>query len=103
MIVVVLVLMKWTFNAFPTPDSEAGNRAYVQGVVNEPPPEPRLQVRAPEDLKKMREEEDAVLSSYGWVDRQNGVVHIPVERAMELLVQRGSRPQAGNPPKPPGK
>jgi hypothetical protein len=29
------------------------------------------------------------LNSYGWVDEQSGVAHIPIERAMELTVQRG--------------
>lgn len=29
------------------------------------------------------------LNSYGWVDRRNGVVRIPVDRAMDLILQRG--------------
>jgi hypothetical protein len=29
------------------------------------------------------------LNSYGWMDRSNGIVHIPIARAMELLLQRG--------------
>src|SRR5271157_2762702 len=29
------------------------------------------------------------LNSYGWVDENAGVAHIPIERAMELMVQRG--------------
>jgi hypothetical protein len=29
------------------------------------------------------------LNSYGWVDEKAGVAHIPIERAMELMVQRG--------------
>jgi hypothetical protein len=29
------------------------------------------------------------LNSYGWVDQQAGVAHIPIEHAMDLLVQRG--------------
>jgi hypothetical protein len=29
------------------------------------------------------------LNSYGWVDETAGVAHIPIERAMELTVQRG--------------
>src|SRR5271169_1802806 len=29
------------------------------------------------------------LNTYGWVDEQAGVAHIPIERAMELTVQRG--------------
>jgi hypothetical protein len=29
------------------------------------------------------------LNSYGWVDREGGMAHIPIERAMQLIVQRG--------------
>ena len=29
------------------------------------------------------------LGSAGWVDRDAGVVHIPIEQAMDLVVQRG--------------
>jgi hypothetical protein len=29
------------------------------------------------------------LNSYGWVDQQAGVVHIPIERAIDLIVERG--------------
>ena len=29
------------------------------------------------------------LNSYGWVDRSNGIVRIPIDRAMDLLAQRG--------------
>lgn len=29
------------------------------------------------------------LNSYAWIDRSNGIVQIPIERAMELLAQRG--------------
>jgi hypothetical protein len=34
------------------------------------------------DLIKMRKSEDAVLHTYGWVDKQKGVVRIPIEEAM---------------------
>jgi hypothetical protein len=29
------------------------------------------------------------LNSYGWVNQQSGVAHIPIKRAMDLVVQRG--------------
>ena len=38
-----------------------------------------------DDLKKQNE----VLSSYDWVDQKNDVVRIPIDRAMDLLAQRG--------------
>ena len=52
-------------------------------------PEPRLQPDAAEDLVKYREAEQRHLNSYGWVDQNAGVVHIPIERAKELTLQRG--------------
>ena len=62
------------------------------------PPEPRLQVNPREDLDDLRRQEDQILNSYGWVDKNTGVVRIPIEEAMKLTVQRGlpSRPQAND-------
>jgi hypothetical protein len=33
--------------------------------------------------------QDERLNSYGWIDRSNGIVQIPIQRAMDLLAQRG--------------
>ena len=33
--------------------------------------------------------ENEKLNGYGWIDKQNGVVHIPIERAMKQLVKNG--------------
>jgi hypothetical protein len=58
------------------------------------PPEPRLQTDPRDDLANMRQAEDRVLDSYGWVDRTAGIVRIPIEQAMKLTLERGlpSRP-----------
>ena len=53
-------------------------------------PGPRLQVDANKDLRQMRAGEEAVLDSYGWVDKSSGNVRIPIERAMEILAKKGS-------------
>jgi hypothetical protein len=53
------------------------------------PPEPRLQADPVADLRRQRAEEDAVLREYAWVDRSRGVIRLPIERAMTLLLQRG--------------
>jgi hypothetical protein len=55
----------------------------------QPPLGPALQVRPQHDLASFRADEDALLQSYGWVDRKNDVVRIPIDRAMGLVVQRG--------------
>jgi hypothetical protein len=40
------------------------------------------------------------LGSWGWADREQGILHMPIERAMELTVE-GVRPPPGPPPAPP--
>ena len=53
------------------------------------PPEPRLQTNPRQDLADLRAREDELLGSYGWVDRNAGVVRIPIEAAMKLTLERG--------------
>jgi len=38
-------------------------------------------------MKEMRAAQEAVLHSYGWVDRNAGIVRIPVEQAMQKLLE----------------
>jgi hypothetical protein len=40
------------------------------------------------DLQEMRAGEDRVLKHYGWVDKQHGIVHIPIDQAIELTAAR---------------
>ena len=53
------------------------------------PPQPRLQSHPREDMNQLRRREDAILGSYGWVDKTGGVARIPIDEAMKLTVQRG--------------
>jgi hypothetical protein len=53
------------------------------------PPPPRLQAAPQADLQALRASEDAILNSYGWVDKAGGIVRIPIERAMQLVVEQG--------------
>jgi hypothetical protein len=53
------------------------------------PPAPRLQTDAPVDLQRFRNDQEHLLQTYGWVNSQAGVVRIPVERAIDLLLQKG--------------
>lgn len=52
-------------------------------------PQPRLQVVPTADLAVSKEGSEVTLHSYGWIDRRAGLAHIPIERAMQLLVERG--------------
>src|SRR5713101_6222968 len=53
------------------------------------PPEPRLEPDPLALRRELRAQEDALLNSYGWVDRTAGSVHIPIDRAMEIVLERG--------------
>jgi hypothetical protein len=53
------------------------------------PPAPHLQPDPVADLSKFRGLEDDVLQTYGWVDKNAGVVRIPVSRALQLAATRG--------------
>ena len=50
---------------------------------------PRLPNDVAEALDALQASKQERLRSYGWVDREAGVVHIPIERAIELLAERG--------------
>jgi hypothetical protein len=53
------------------------------------PPSPRLQDRPREDLKAFRRQEDELLNSYTWINKQTGAVRIPIWQAMSQAVQQG--------------
>ena len=63
----------------------------VAGALPTAPPAPRLQTAPSHDLQTLRSAEDAQLHGYGWVDRNGGVVHIPIERAIELMAAEAAR------------
>ena len=75
--------------------SELPPATRVVGPKHKLPPEPRLQgapgheVEPIQELKDLRAAEDALLNSYGWVDRNAGITRIPIERAMDKLLQQG--------------
>ncbi len=63
-------------------------------------PQPRLQESPPVDLEAMMREERARIASYGWIDKKAGIARIPVDRAMDILAQKGLPKVAAPPPTP---
>lgn len=63
-------------------------------------PQPRLERNERLEINDFRLKEEQALNSYGWVDEKTGVVRIPIERAMELVAQRGlsTTPRVGTAP-----
>ena len=65
--------------------------------INAPPTamaSPPLQSAPALDLATLRTQKRAMLNEYRWIDRDKGIVRIPIERAMSLLIARGpARPK----------
>jgi hypothetical protein len=81
---VVLVVSPFVMiAAFPSSVPDVSRAFTVQ------PPQPRLQTNPSQDLVKFRAEEDKRLDSYYWVDKEKGIVHIPIERAMKEVAADG--------------
>jgi hypothetical protein len=58
-------------------------------VGSQTPPEPRLETTPAASLRHLREAEDQALYRYRWIDKERGVVQLPIERAMSLLLEEG--------------
>lgn len=54
------------------------------------PPPPRLQVHAPDDLRSLRLQKQALLDNYQWLNPDHTVARVPIERAMQLLQQQNA-------------
>ncbi len=61
------------------------------------PPQPRLQIEPRLELRALQQRDEALLNSYGWADREAGLVRIPIAEAMRLTVERGLPVRAASP------
>jgi hypothetical protein len=52
-------------------------------------PSPALLVDEPVVLRDFRRAEDEALRSYGWIDQSLGTVRLPIDRAKDLVIERG--------------
>jgi hypothetical protein len=96
LLVIIVVGMIFTFQHFahtqnlgPTASPFENSRTI--------PPLPRLQAAPHTDILDYWESQQKALNSYGWVDRQKGVAHIPIDEAMRLVLQRGLPVRANAP------
>ena len=87
-IIAALLVSYALFHLFYSTITRARPQPSPLSYSREPTPEPRLSVKPGDDLKAMRAEEDKMLNSYDWVDRDKGIVRIPIARAIEMLAQR---------------
>jgi hypothetical protein len=71
--------------AIVTPAKQAGKKGEPTLTF----PAPQLQPDPVADQNKFRAGVEEQLNSYGWVDQNRGIVHIPIERAIEIVGQEG--------------
>jgi hypothetical protein len=79
------------YQHFRTQDESRNVRRSLVEAGPPVPPEPRLQINPQEEFQKYLRKQKEILNSYGWVSREAGVVRIPIDRAMELVVEREKR------------
>jgi hypothetical protein len=73
-------------------------RQNVAADARQRPPAPQLEETPALDLARERAAENELLHTYGWIDKQAGVVRLPIERAIELMAQRGLPSRPATPP-----
>lgn len=84
-----LALMAWLLAVFRVTPEGHGRRGAALAASPSRPPGPPLQTSPARDMQEMRRAENARLQSYGWIDRSAGIASIPLDRAMELVIQQG--------------
>ena len=94
--IVASILVFALFRGFEGRAEKTDRAAIAEAGLERPPdtlpPAPRLQIHAVANWKAYRNAELERLDTYGWMDRTAGAVHVPVDRAMELVLERGVGP-----------
>ena len=62
------------------------------------PPTPNLQNQPFKDIYMLRQGEAEKLGSYGWIDKDGGIARLPIDRAMDVMLEKGfpARADGGN-------
>ena len=83
-ILVLLVVSSFAITiAYPNTLPDVSRSLFIN------PRGPRLQTNDAADLRRFRAEVDKRLNGYYWIDKQKGVVHIPISEAMLKLARSG--------------
>lgn len=100
-IIATLFAMKYMFRLVSDVEPLGPPAAPYAANARVVPPAPQLQVKPHADLKDYCKDQENQIDSYGWVDKQAGIVHIPIEQAMDIVLKEGlpSRPASQAPAK----
>ena len=98
--IVIHVGLGFLFALFVKQSEETVVEFPLAGQEHRLPAAPRLQQFPENEFHDFRVREEAVLHQYGWVNKETGVVRMPIEQAMRLAVERGLPARAGQAPAP---
>ena len=90
-VLVFSIAAAWVVFDVLTAVAERNDRKPSPLASTDGPRGPRLLTNEPANLEAVLEEQDRILDSYGWVDKERGVVRIPIEEAMALLVKEAAK------------
>lgn len=79
----------WLFKHFQKAQNPGSFVAAPFAAERPLPSPPRIQPNPAADMQSYSQSQQNLLNTYGWIDRQNGIVRMPIDRAMELLLERG--------------
>ena len=88
---VVHVFLWWLLGVYERQNQRAQTQVFpmAAGQGDRLPPAPRLQDKPQQELQELRAQQKALLEGYAWVNKETGVVRIPIEDAMKMVVERG--------------
>jgi hypothetical protein len=96
--IISIAIVTGTFYFFEGKEKSANTLAQkyplAVGQLKEPPT-PHLQSQPFKDIYNLRQGETEKLTSYGWVDKDGGVARLPIDRAMEVMLEKGFPARAG--------
>jgi hypothetical protein len=96
-LVVTLFAMRWAFGYFAKIEPLGPPASPLVGATQrELPSNPRLQAHPHGDLENYCAAQEQEVNTYGWVDQQSGTVRIPIDRAMDMILQKGLPARAAN-------
>jgi len=85
----------WLFEGRQVAADVAAQQFPLAAGQEKEPPSPRLQTQPFKDVYLLKQGQGERLETFGWADKANGVVHLPIERAMELTREHlSARPNA---------
>jgi hypothetical protein len=87
--VVVHIALYWLLEYYREQSPPSARVVSPPKAQEQTTPQPRLQISPRNDLAEMRAAEEKELTTYGWLNEEKQTVRIPIDRAMELLAQRG--------------